>query len=161
MKMRRLLNKKGMTITETLLAVAILSVIMLGALAAMMYVFSNNNAAIKLEEDRYNTRMALLSITRDAHQGVDRFPTDLEVGNNSLKLTMFDGTTVIEYSMNGNLLERTVTGGTSPVPFIPVELNRFETELNDKFLTIRLIGEHNSVIETTISLARTPTSRLS
>jgi type II secretory pathway pseudopilin PulG len=161
--MKRLFTaKKAMTLVEVLLAVALLTGVTLTALSALMYVLSNNNAAIKLENDRYNARMALLSISREVHQGLIELPNITPTGELELKFIDEDDIeTVVTYNFDGYVLTRTVLHGTSPIPFIPVDLQGFEVRLeDDRWLTITLTGEHGLLITSTLSIARTPTSVL-
>jgi|GEM_PF-7061891 len=150
---------KGMTIVEIMLALALMMAVMAGAFSAIYYVLQNNVATVKLEEDRYNVRMALLSISRETHRTLENLPEEnVDVGDGYLTLHIQGGVTV-KYTLNGGVLERNVTGGNSPIVFIPVNLTGFTSSINGKWLTLILKGEHNLEITTTVSLSRTPTER--
>jgi len=150
---------KGLTLIEILISVALLTGVTLGALSALMYVFANNNAAIKLEEDRYNARMALLSVSREVHRGLAELPPETTTPLTRLELPMRDGSTVIYQITNGELA-RSFSDPThsSPIPFAPVELHSFHATIKDNRLTISLAGEHGLEVESTIAMTRTPVS---
>ena len=157
---RRCLNKKGMTLIEMILAVSLLTGITLGALSAIMYVLSSNAAQMQIETDRYNARMALLSISREVNTAILEkvdVEVNVEPGIDKLVLTKQGGAKVeFTISSTSGELERT---GISALSFVSVEMTGFKVKIVDgRWLELTLTGEHGLKLTTTISLRRTPTS---
>lgn len=151
-------NKKtrGLTLVELLISVALLALVTVCAGTALFSAFQSYAVTAKLQEDEYNARLALLSMTREAHRGV----TGVFISkgtNDTLELTMPDGAIVKFYLTDGTLY-RDVSGGDTPVAFTTTRLNSFEADVtaDGRWLTLRVEGQHDLVLETTISLSRIP-----
>ena len=141
-------NKGGATLAELILCAAIMAVVMLAVGAVMLSAFQSYARTAKIQEDEYNIRMAVLSISRQIrHGGV---PDAIAPG--SLSLMMPDGNTVT-YTVNGGILER---AGDSDVPFASVKLKGFTAVHNSgkDSITLALKGEHGLEVTMAVTMNR-------
>ena len=154
---------KGLTLIELILTIGILSIVVAMAGAAMFQAIQTYALNRQIQDDQHHVRLALLTMTRDAHQstgvsiintpGAYRliFYTSDERGNTAPRL---------EYSINSGLLHRSdytgIPGGWH-LPFIPAEVGDFSASEAGNRLSITVYGRNITgtapfEVSTTISL---------
>ncbi|MCL2014258.1 MAG: hypothetical protein FWG69_04640 [Oscillospiraceae bacterium] len=174
----------GATLIELLVTLGIVLLISAVLGGVLWYALQMQSANQRLDEDQYNLSLSLLSISREAHRGVIKFPEEPQTGEGQLVIDVLDestdlsdmekitGTAVtyqlvngtlqrtiekVEYNMMSGTPVRDVTpGGSSPINFTPTELVSFHSEINDGKLTMSAEGAHGMKLSTTIALSRTP-----
>lgn len=147
-------RKSGLTLVELVITMAILAFIVVASMTLFMSAMESNNRELKLLDDQYNTRMALLSMVTEIRRG-DAGTGKIEVTttNNRLTIVRNDGT--IEFELIDGWLSRS---GDSPVAFVPVELDSFMVDIqaNDynSWLDIKVTGNNGLNLEMQVSMLR-------
>lgn len=156
----KLKKNRGMTLVELIIAIAILAIIVAAMSSILMYTFGAYNNNKEVQQEQHNTRLALLSISRQAHRGVDSAEFDFDT--NELTFTMYDGTSTVKFYLDSdNILKRdaSVSNDEMLVPFVGVELSEFNADVTTKpgWATITVKGKYGKeTVTTTISLTRIP-----
>lgn len=160
---RRLPGKKtrGMTLVELLVTLALLMVVITAAGSAILSAFQSYSINRQLQEDEYNARLALLSMTREAHRGVSGV-TVTEGANadtpDTLEIVTLDGKSIV-FSIADGRLCREAPEGSTPVAFVEVDMLNFKAEFSEeRWLTLRVTCQFGLELETKIALSRIPSA---
>ncbi|MCL2665949.1 MAG: type II secretion system GspH family protein [Defluviitaleaceae bacterium] len=141
-------KNKGFTLLELIVTLSIVVMVTAAAGSALFSAFQSYSVNLKIQDDQYNARLALLAMTRDVHRGVLHVePPD---GSGKMELVGLG----IEYELVGDRLKRR---GDSPVSFVEVELKSFSHEtVDDRWLKIEIECMDGLVLQTKISISRIP-----
>ena len=146
-------NKRnsGVTLAEIIIVIGIMGIVFTAAAIMLHPTLEGYANDVKLMEDQYNTRMALLSIVREVRYDVN-VVTPASGTSDSLVISTPTGT--VTYSLVGG---RLVRAGASDVFFVEVELDSFSVTRNGRWLTIDVAGSNGMLkISTKVSLNRIP-----
>lgn len=147
-------KSRGVTLVELIVSVALLAVVMAAAGSAVYSASQSFAITRKMQEDEYNARLALLSITREVHRGV----TAAEPGANQLRLVAHDRTTEIIYRFDATdkMLYREGDVDDTPVPFAATELESFSASSDGRLLTLEVECRYGLKLKTTVAVLRVP-----
>lgn len=147
-------SARGMTLIELILAVGILAIVAVAVGSAMVAATKSYALTAKMQDDEYNARLALLSITREIHRGV----TEIDIVSGSvftMEIKPVSGETVT-YTFSGGELTRT---GDSPVTFVPVGLKSFSVDVADtRRVKISVECVNGMKLETVVARTRVPSA---
>lgn len=121
--MKKIFYKKGFTLVEILVAVALFTVVATISAGALISVFDANNKSQTSKMVVDNLNIAIEDMARTIKFGAAYhcgsggtliLPQNCSTGANFLALN-FNGSTIV-YRRNGNTIEKSTNGGTSYVP---------------------------------------------
>ncbi len=121
--------RRGITLIELLVTMGILVAVIGMAGSAMLESVRSYALTRKMLDDQYNVSTAMLAISRELHRAV----ADINAVNGApatLTVKTVDtagtGEITIVYTFEDGELTQTVSGGDTPVLFVPVKLQAFE-----------------------------------
>ena len=145
-------NRRGATLLELIITISLLTVVIGIAASAVFSAVQSYALTVRLQEDKYNIRMAALSISREIHRGVLEGGVSFSSGRLTLK-TIHGGD--VEFTFAGGELSRTKEGN-SDIPFIAVKLSDFHAEEADGKVRLELTGEYTGKVGMTVAISRVP-----
>jgi prepilin-type N-terminal cleavage/methylation domain-containing protein len=142
--MTRLKRRGGFTLTEVIIALAILLIVVVSAGAVFMSAMQSFALNKQLQDDQYNVRMALVALSQDAHKSRE---ADVTGG----VLTLSGGAETVTYTVvNGELLRNGAALTEEGA------LDAMTATVSGKRLTVTIEGRHNLTLTTEVMLSRVP-----
>jgi prepilin-type N-terminal cleavage/methylation domain-containing protein len=130
-------KKRGITLVELIISIAIFSIVMTAAAAVFFTTLEQLAQSATLLDDQYNTRMAILSIVREIRRGdagKDAMSVHADHLQSRLTIRRWDvneageivgDVSEIVYRLDGGVLRREGDIEDTPVAFAQVELQTF------------------------------------